>query len=242
MQAKNIRQDIIKTLSQKGGNTAGNLSVADVLTALYSNIKHNPRKPKSEDRDRVIVTNNLCTAWHAALAHAGYFARKQLTQTTIELPKGTPPGQGPSIAIGSALAAKMDGKTHQTYCIISDAEHQHGQTWEAIMFAGKHKLNNLTLIVDRNNTQEDGYTENVMPIEPLRAKYEAFNWQVIEVDGHNTQHITEAIKEAKTNIKPTIILAHTIPGKGVSFIENRYEWHTKKPTKQEEKEALDELR
>ncbi len=237
--ANHIRKDVIRMLARKNtGNTASNLSSVDILTALYFNIIKNPRL----SQDRVIVTENLLPAWHTTLAHSGHFSKKWLFQPTKDLPEGAANGHGISIAIGSALAAKIDAKNHKTYCIITDFEHQQGQTWEAIMLAGKYKLNNITVIVDRNNTQADGYTENIMPLEPLRAKYEAFNWHTIEVDGHNIEHITEALKEAGTiTTKPTVIIAHTIPGKGVSFIENNYEWHTKTPTKQQEKEALEEL-
>ncbi len=238
--AKNIRKDSIKILAQKkSGNTAGNLSSADIFTALYfTAIKH----PRQGQHDRVFVSAHLEATWHATLAHAGHFSKKELLQPSRELPKATQPGHGLSIALGSALAAAMDLKTHHTYCIMSDAEHHHGQVWESLMHAGKHKLSNLTLIIDRNNTQADGYIEDIAPLEPLRAKYEAFNWQVIEVDGHNLQHITEALAEAKTmTTKPTAIIAHTTPGKGVSFIENNYEWHAKTPTKEEEQEALTEL-
>ncbi len=234
--AKNIRKDAIKILAQKkAGNTAGNLSSADIFTALYFTAITHPRHGQN---DRVFVSTHLAAAWHAALAHAGYFSKKELLQPSRELPKATQPGNGLSIALGSALAASMDLKTHHTYCIMSDAEHHHGQVWESIMHAGKHKLSNLTLIIDRNNTQANGYLD----IEPLRAKYEAFNWHVIEVDGHNLHHIAEALTEAKAmTVKPTAIIAHTTPGKGVSFIENKYEWYEKTPTKDEEKEALTEL-
>ncbi len=238
MKPNEIRQDIIKMLTRKGtGHTAGSLGMADVFTALYSTIKHNPRKPNWEERDRIFVTNKLAPAWHATLAHSGYFAKKDLL--TKEMPPGE--GQGPSIALGSALASRMNKKTHHTYCIINDSEHN-GQVWEALMLAGKHKLSNLTLIIDRNGIQADGHTEEITQLEPLRAKYEAFNWHAIEVDGHNIEHIIEALKEAKTiTTKPTVIIAHTIPGKGVSFIENNYEWYDRTPTQQEEEQALEEL-
>jgi len=258
--ANRIRQDVVKTLANAGtGHTASSLGMTDVFTALYFGVlKHQPRKPKWALRDRVFVSNgHICPLWYTTLAHSGYFAKKDLLQLRrpnsklqghptsdlpgIEIASGK--GHGLSIAIGSALASKMDNKTHQTYCMLSDGEHNEGQTWEAIMLAGKYKLNNLTAIVDRNNIQADGYTEDVMPLEPLRTKYEAFNWHVLEVDGHDIYHIIDALNEAKTiQTKPTVIIAHTIPGKGVSFMENKYEWHGKAPTQDQEKIALTELR
>ena len=142
-----------------------------------------------------------------------------------------------------ALAARMDKKKHRVYCAMSDGEHDAGNTWEAIMFAGKNKLSNLTVIVDRNNIQIDGNTENIMPLEPFADKYRAFNWHVLEVDGHNIQQFVDAVNEAKAIYeKPTVIVAHTIPGKGVSFMENDYVWHGKPPNQEEAKRALAELR
>ncbi len=241
--ANSIRKDAIQMLAQQGvGNTATNLSVADILAALYfTTLNHKPRKPQWKDGDKVFVSNQFSEAWQATLAHAGYFSKKDLLQPTRMQAKTEE--HGISMAVGSALAAKIDSHPKRTYCIISDAEHHRGHTWETVMLAGKHKLNNLTLIIDRNNTQEDGYIENIMPIEPLGAKYAAFNWHVIEVDGHNIQHITEALNEAKNvTTKPTAIIAHTIPGRGVSFMENNHEYHGRAPSKQEEAEALRELK
>lgn len=170
-----------------------------------------------------------------------------------------PLGSGLSQAIGMALAAKLDGNgsTHSVgsgqassprgkyriYCLTSDGEHQEGNTWEAVMFAGKHKLSNLTVIIDRNNIQIDGFTEDVMPLEPLRQKYEAFNWHVIEIDGNSVEEVVAAVAEARAIFeKPTVVIAHTIPGRGVSFMEQNYLWHGKPPTKEEAKRALHELR
>ncbi len=182
----------------------------------------------------------------------------------IETTSG-PLGSGISQAIGMALAARLDGNpsTHSTntqggersrttgsgrgkyrvYCLTSDAEHQEGNTWEAVMFAGKNKLSNLTVVVDRNNIQIDGHTEDVMPLEPLRAKYESFNWHVLEIDGHDFRQIISSVAEAQAVYeKPTAIIAHTIPGRGVSFMENDYLWHSKPFKPDERKEALKELR
>ena len=154
-----------------------------------------------------------------------------------------PLGSGLSQAAGMALAARIDGKATRIYCATSDGEHDCGNTWEAAMFAGAYKLSNLTQIIDRNNIQIDGYTETIMPLEPLRDKYEAFGWHVLEVDGHNVAHIVAACEEAKAVYeKPTIIIAHTIPGKGIRSIERDYRWHGKPPSKDEGAAFLNELR
>lgn len=260
--ANQIRQDIIKMLVEAGsGHSAGPLGMADVFTALYFKVlRHNPQKPDWEERDRVVLSNgHICPVWYATLAHAGYFPISEL-KTLRKLNSklqghphrdslpgventGGPLGQGLSQAIGMALAAKMDGKKYRIYCLMSDAEQQEGQTQEAIMFAGKYKLHNLTAIIDRNNIQIDGFTEDVMPLEPLREKYESFGWHVLEVDGHNIHHIVDACKEAETIFeKPTIILAHTIPGKGVEFMEGDFRWHGIPPKPEEAREALKQLR
>jgi transketolase len=260
--ANQIRQDIIAMLLEAGsGHTAGPLGMADVFTALYCAVlRHDPKQPWWEDRDRVYLSNgHICPVWYATLAHAGYFPRDQLTTLRklgsplqghphvralpgVENSAG-PLGQGLSQAIGSALAARMDRRRYRTYCLLSDGEHQEGQTWEAVMFAGKERLHALTAIIDRNNIQIDGFTEDVMPLDPLRAKYEAFNWHVLEVDGHNIEAIIDACHAAQAIFeKPTAIIAHTIPGKGVDFAEFKPEWHGKAPKPREAAEALRELR
>jgi len=160
----------------------------------------------------------------------------------IETTSG-PLGSGISQASGIALAARLDGKKYRVYCLTSDGEHEEGNIWEAVMFAGKNRLNNLTVIVDRNNIQIDGFTENIMPLEPFRSKYESFNWHVLEIDGHNFEEIVAAVAEAKAIYeKPTVIIAHTIPGKGVDFMENDYLWHSKTFKPGEAQKALSELR
>ena len=234
--------------------------MTDVFTALYFNVlNHNPKKPFWEDRDRVVLSNgHICPILYATMAHVGYFPVKELMTLRklgtrlqghphrtalpgLETTSG-PLGSGLSQASGMALAARMDNKKIQIYCLTSDGEHNAGNTWEAVLFAGKYKLNNLTQIMDRNNIQIDGHTEDIMPLEPLREKYEAFNWHVIEVDGHNIRHVIDACEEAKSVYeKPTLILAHTIPGKGVSFMENDPAWHGKPPTPEQAKVALKEL-
>ncbi|OGY25228.1 MAG: transketolase [Candidatus Woykebacteria bacterium RBG_16_39_9b] len=261
--ANAIRQDIIKMLLEAGsGHSAGPLGMADVFTALYfSVLNHNPKNPKWEDRDRLVLSNgHIAPVLYTTLAHAGYFSREEALGTLRKLNtrlqghphvgslpgienSGGPLGQGLSQAIGMVLAAHMDSKKYWVYCLLGDGEQDEGQNWEAIMFAGKNKLFNLTAITDRNNIQIDGMTENIMPLEPLREKYESFNWHVLEVDGHNIQEIIDACNEAKAIYeKPVMIIAHTIPGKGVDFMEFDYHWHGKPPKEDEAKMALKEIR
>lgn len=260
--ANEIRQDIIAMLVEAGsGHSAGPLGMADVFTALYFHVlNHNPQNPEWPDRDRLVLSNgHICPVLYVTLAHAGYFPTSELKTLRkfgtrlqghphrgalpgIETTSG-PLGSGLSQSAGMALAARMDNKKHRIYCLTSDGEHDAGNIWEAVMFAGKYRLNNLIQIMDRNNIQIDGYTEDIMPLEPLRAKYEAFNWNVIDVDGHNVRDIVSAAHEAKAIYeKPTLVIAHTIPGKGVSFMESDYTWHGKPPNAEEAKKALVELR
>ena len=242
------------------GHSAGPLGMTDVFTALYFHIlKLDPKNPNWEERDRLILSNgHICPVRYATMAHAGYFPRKELLTLRkfrsrlqghpyrlalpgLETTSG-PLGSGLSQSAGLAFAAKMDKTRRRVICLLSDAEQQIGPLWEAAEFAGKNTLHNLTALIDRNNIQIDGYTEQVMPIEPLREKWEAFNWHVLEVDGHNIEQIIDAFDEAKAIYeKPTVIIAHTIPGKGVDFMENRFEWHGKPPKREEAKEALKQL-
>lgn len=260
--ADEIRTEIIKMLVEaESGHSAGPLGMADIFSAFYFHVlNHNPKKPDWDERDRLILSNgHICPARYAAMALAGYFPIAELKTLRkidsrlqghphrgslpgVETTSG-PLGSGLSQSIGVALSAKLDGKKWQTYCIMSDGEHNEGNTWEAIMFAGKYRLRNLTAIVDRNNIQIDGYTEDVMPLEPLHEKYASFGWHVLEIDGHNIYEIVAAVNEAKAIYeKPTVIIAHTIPGKGVGFMENNYLWHGKPPTKTEAKIAIEEIR
>lgn len=266
LQANQIRESIIAMLVEaKSGHTAGPLGMADIFTALYFNLlKHDPKNPTWTERDRLVLSNgHICPVLYAAMAHAGYFSTDELKTLRkfgsrlqghphreympyVETSSG-PLGAGLSQAVGMALALKMDEKNNYVYCLMSDGEHDEGNTWEAILLAGKMKVNNLIAIVDRNNIQIDGYTEDIMPLEPLRAKWEAFNWHVIEIDGHNMQAIVDAVSEAKAPPaggleKPVVIIAHTIPGKGVPEFERDYRWHGKPPTAEEGKKALQELR
>ena len=257
-----IRKDIIQMLLEaKSGHSAGALGMADVFVALYFRVlAHNPKNPKWEERDRLFLScGHICPVLYATLSNAGYFPREELWTLRkinsrlqghpnrldtkgVENSSG-PLGQGLSIAIGDALAAKLNKSKHETYCITSDGEHQEGQTWEAIMFAGKNKLNNLTNIIDRNNIQIDGYTEEVMPLEPLKAKYESFNWHVIEIDGHNIEQIIDACNMARAVFeKPVAIIAHTIPGKGVDFMESEPSWHGAPPNDEQAKDAISQIR
>ncbi len=260
--ANEIRQDIITMLVHAGsGHSAGPLGMADIFTAFYFHIlNHNPKKPDWPDRDRLVLSNgHICPVQYVTLAHAGYFPIEELktlrklnsrlqghphrgTLPGVETTSG-PLGSGLSQSCGMALAARMDKKKHHVYCLTSDGEHDAGNTWEAVLFAGKNRLSNLTVVIDRNNIQIDGVTETIMPLEPFRQKYEAFNWHVLEIDGHNFQEIIASVNEAKAIYeKPTVIIAHTIPGKGVSFMENDYLWHGKPPKPEEAKIALQELR
>lgn len=257
-----IRQSIIEELVAAGsGHTAGPLGMADIFTALYFHIlKHDPKDPYWEERDRLVLSNgHICPVQYAAMAYAGYFPVEELKTLRkfgtrlqghphrsalpgLETTSG-PLGSGLSQAVGMAIGFKMDGKPNQVYCLMSDAEQQAGNTWEAAMLAGKWKLDNLTALIDRNNIQIDGMTEDVMPLEPLRAKYEAFNWHVLEINGHDFQDINNAFETARAIYeKPVLIIAHTIPGKGIPEIEFNYKWHGVPPKPDEAKEFLNKLR
>jgi len=260
--AERLRDTIIEMLVAAGsGHTAGPLGMADIFAAFYTHIlTHDPKRPDWEDRDRLILSNgHIAPVRYAAMAHAGYFpveecltlrkfgSRLQGHPERTKLPgvetTSGPLGSGLGQAAGIAYGARMDGKKFRTYCLMSDGEQDTGNIWESVMFAGANKLSNLTGVIDRNNIQINGYTEHVMPLEGLRAKYEAFNWHVIEVDGHNIQETIEAVEQAKAIYeKPTLILAHTIPGKGIKEIEFDYTWHGKPPKKEEAEKFLQELR
>ncbi len=263
LKANDIRMDIISALVEaKSGHSAGPLGMADVFTALYFQILNvDPRRPKWAERDRVVLSNaHICPVLYATLAHRGFCSRDEFLKKLRKMGHpfqghsnthfgigietcGGPLGQGLSQAVGMAMASRLDGAKWRTYCLMSDGELDEGQSWEAIMMAGKERLYTLTAIVDRNNIQIDGFTEDIMPLEPLADKWRSFGWHVLEVDGHNIKQIIDAVDEAKAVYeKPTVILAHTIPGKGVSFMERRFEWHGKPPNPEEAKQALNELR
>lgn len=260
--ANAIRQSLIEELVSAGsGHTAGPLGMADIFTAFYFHIlNHDPKNPLWEERDRLILSNgHIVPIRYAAMAYAGYFPIEELKtlrkfgsrlQGHPERPRlpsmestSGPLGSGLGQAAGIALGAHMDGKKFRTYCLLSDGEQDTGNLWESVMFAGKNKLSNLTAVIDRNNIQINGMTEDVMPIEPLADKYRAFNWHVIEVNGHDFEQFVSAIEEAKAIYeKPTVIIAHTIPGKGIKEIEFDYLWHGKPPKPEEAKKFLAELR
>jgi transketolase len=263
--ANEIRENIIKMLVAAGsGHSAGPLGMADVFTALYLGgvLKNDPKDPWNPDRDRVILSNgHICPVWYATLAQAGYFPKEELEtlrklNTRLQghphyrcLPgvenTGGPLGQGLSQAIGHALAVRMENKPRLpwVYCLMSDGELDEGQSWEAIQFAGHYGLHNLTAIIDRNNIQIDGFTEKVMQVEPLADKFRAFNWTVVEIDGHSMNEIVDALRKAMAIFEhPTVIIAHTIPGKGVDFMDWDPAWHGKPPKGDEAVEALRQLR
>jgi transketolase len=262
--ANDIRISIIEMLVAAGsGHTAGPLGMADIFTLFYFHIlKHDPKNPSWEERDRVVLSNgHICPVLYSTMAHAGYFPVEELKTLRkfgtrlqghphreylpyVETSSG-PLGEGLSQAVGMALADKIDKKDKNRfiYCFMSDGELDEGNTWEAVIMAGKNKLRNLIAIIDRNNIQIDGFTEDIMPLEPLQSKWRAFNWHVIEVSGHDFKSLNEVVEEAQAIYeKPTVIIAHTIPGKGVKEFERDYKWHGKVPNKEEGEMALKELR
>jgi transketolase len=261
--ANDIRQDIIRMLEEAGsGHSAGPLGLADIFAALYFDIlKHDPKNPDWDQRDLFILSNGHCApVLYATLAHAGYFDKKELMTlrkfgTRLQghperkkLPglenSSGPLGSGLSQGIGMALAMRMNNDNHRfVYVTMGDGEQNEGNVWEAAMLAGKEKLANIVAITDRNNIQIDGPTERVMPLEDLRAKWEAFGWHVIEIDGNNVEAFVDACSMARAiENQPVMIIAHTIPGKGVDFIEYDFHWHGKVPNHEQELLALKELR
>lgn len=262
--ANDIRQSIIEMLLEaKSGHTAGPLGMSDIFAYLYFHaLQHDPKKPHWKDRDRVVLSNgHICPVLYATMAHAGYFPKEELMTLrkfgsilqghphreflpALENSSG-PLGSGLSQAVGMALAERIDaGRTSPKYfyCFTGDGELNEGQNWEAILLGAKEKLHNLILIVDRNNIQIDGYTEDVMPLDSLVRKFDAFNWHVQDIDGHNFEMIDEAIGKAQSVFdRPSVIIANTIPGKGVAEFERKPEWHGKAPNADEAKMALKEL-
>ncbi len=248
-------------LAAGSGHSAGPLGSADIFTALYFDIlEHDPKKPEWEDRDRLFLScGHYAPVRYVAMAHAGYFPKTKLKTLrkldsdlqghperkripALESTSG-PLGEGLAQAAGYAYAARMDNKRFRVYCFTSDGEHDAGNHWEAVMWAGNNKLSNLTSFVDRNNIQIDGHTEDVMALEPLEDKYRAFNWHTLHIDGHNIEEIIDAVNHARAVYeKPTVIICHTIPGKGVDFMENMHQWHGKPPDAKQTREALHELR
>ncbi len=253
LQANTIRQSIIEMLVEaKSGHTAGPLGMADIFTLLYFEVlQHDPKNPNWADRDRVILSNgHICPVLYATLAHAGYFPVEELLTLRkfgsrlqghphreslpgLETSSG-PLGSGLSQAVGMALAERMNNpySAKYFYCLAGDGELNEGQIWEAAMLAGKEKLHNLILIIDRNGIQIDGYTKDVMPLEPLAEKFESFNFDVQEVDGHNIRSVNDAIGKAQAVYgQPSVIIAHTIASKGVDVFERDFRWHGNPPGK-----------
>lgn len=258
-----IRQDIISMLTEAGsGHSGGSLSIVEILVALYFGgvLNHQPKNPSWPERDRFVLSKaHACPSLYATLARAGYFPLKELKtlrklgsrlqghSDRIKLPyletSAGALGQGLSIGLGMALAAKFDNKKYWTYVLMSDGEQEEGQTMEAMMFAKQYKVDNLTGIIDVNGLQIDNWTVEEMGGAFLKERYEAFGWYVLDIDGHNLEQIIEACQTAKSVHKqPVVILARTTKGKGVSFMENKLEWHGKAPNKQEAEMALKELR
>ncbi len=254
LKANDIRETVLDMLIAAGsGHTAGSLDMADVFTVLYFHaMRHDPTNPEMPNRDRLVLSNgHICPVLYSAMAHSGYFPVEEAKKLRklgqrlqghphrewlpgIETSSG-PLGEGLSQAIGMALAERIDhGKQSDKffYCIMGDGELDEGQNWEAMMLAGRERIHNLIAIVDRNNIQIDGFTEDVMPLEPLSAKWASFNWHVQEIDGHNLEAINDAICAAKAVFnQPSVIIAHTIPGKGIDFMSRRFEWHGNPPGK-----------
>jgi transketolase len=258
-----IREDIIKMLEHAGsGHSAGPLGLADIYTALYFRVmKHDPKNPDWDQRDILVLSNGHCVpVRYATMAHAGYFPKKELMTLRqfgsrlqghperLRLPgletTSGPLGSGLSQACGMALALRMDKAQHRwVYVAMSDGEQDEGNIWEAAMLAGKYKLSNIIAITDRNNIQIDGPTETVMPLENLRDKWEAFGWHVLEIDGNDIEAVIDACEMAKAIVeRPVMIIAHTVPGKGVDFMEYDFHWHGVAPNHEQAVKALHELR
>jgi transketolase len=258
---RKVRVDIIKMTNAAGsGHPGGSLSAAEIFTVLYFNImNHDPKNPEWEDRDVFILSKgHCCPGLYSAMARSGYFPVEELMTLRkygsrlqghphssslpgLEASTGSL-GQGLSIAIGCALAIKLNKKSSRVYCLMGDGEQQEGQIWEAAMSASHYKLNNLCGIIDRNRLQIDGFCKDIIDYEPLEDKWRSFGWHVINVDGHNISDLINAFEEAKTiKGKPTVIIADTIKGKGVGFMENVSIWHGQAPNDEETKKALNDL-
>ena len=259
--ANNIRKNILtEVYSAKSGHPGGSLSIADILTVLYFNeLNIDEKNPKWEDRDRMILSKGHCSpALYSCLANRGFFDKEELKKFRninsrlqghpdmnkvpgVDMTSGSL-GQGLSVANGMAISAKMDNKDYRVYCILGDGEIEEGQVWEAAMTSNKYKLDNLCIIVDNNNLQIDGHVDEVMSVYPLDKKFEAFNCHVINVDGHDFDQLRAALKEAReTKGMPTVIVAKTIKGKGVSFMEDQQGWHGVAPNEEQYHAAMKEL-
>ena len=258
--AKELRRDIVRMIFEAGsGHPGGSLSELEMLVALYFRaLRHDPHDPKWPDRDRFILSKgHACPGLYAVLARCGYFPREELWRFRkidsllqghahpmtpgVEMSSGSL-GQGLSFGIGCALAARMDGKKHRIYVLLGDGECDEGQVWEAAMAAAHYRLDNLTAFVDRNRIQNDRFTSQVMELEPLAQKWRAFGWRVLEIDGHDIGQVLSSLEKARrVRRRPVLILAHTVKGKGVSFMENNPDFHGRAPTKEEFELAMKEL-
>ena len=259
--AKRLRRHVITMIATAGsGHPGGSLSAADIITVLYFKVmRHDPNNPEWESRDRFILSKgHAAPILYAALAESGYFPVEELKTLRkldsrlqghtdknltpgVEMSAGSL-GMGLSFAIGIALAARLDSKNYWTYALLSDGECDEGQTWEAALSAAHFRIDNLTAIVDRNDIQLSGWTRDIMTLEPLSLKWQAFGWHTIEIDGHDFNQILAGLEEAsRIKDKPTVIIAHTVKGKGVSFMENNISFHGKAPSQEEVATALKEL-
>jgi transketolase len=259
--AKKIRREIVEMITHaKSGHPGGSLSAVEILVTLFFDVlRHDPQNPKWSDRDRFILSKgHAAPVLYSVLAECGYVPVGQLNTLrklgsifqghpdvrflpALEASTGSL-GQGPSLGIGMALAARFDRRPSRTYVVIGDGESQEGQVWEAAMFAGDKAVDNLVCITDYNHIQLDGFVDEIMPLEPLVDKWRSFNWHTIEVDGHSIPQLQAAFAEAAaTKGKPTAIIAHTVKGKGVSFMENNPKFHGVAPTQEEMEKALMEL-
>ncbi len=261
VKANEIRKNIItEVYNAKSGHPGGSLSIADIMTVLYfDELNIDEKNPRWEDRDRLVLSKGHCApALYAALAERGYFEKEKLISLRkldsnlqghpnmndvpgVDMSTGSL-GQGLSAANGMAISAKLDNKNYRVYCILGDGEIQEGQVWEAAMSSNKYKLDNLCIIVDNNNLQIDGTTEEVMDLKPIDEKFKSFGFNVIIIDGHNYDEIKSAFKQAReTKGKPTCIIAKTVKGKGVSFMENQAGWHGKAPNEEQYNQAMSDL-
>ena len=259
--AKALRRDIVNMLAGAGsGHPGGSLSCADIVAALYFHVmRHDPERPAWPDRDRFLMSKGHCApSWYAALARAGYFPPEwldtlrtlnsalqghpdMLKTPGVEMSSGSL-GQGLSIANGMALAARLDGRAYRVYVLLGDGEIQEGQVWEAAMTSAHRKLDNICAVIDNNGLQIDGRIEEIKSLGSIPAKWESFGWNVIEIDGHDMKQIIGAFDEARTvKGRPTMIVAHTVKGKGVSFMENMVDYHGVAPSEQERETALAEM-
>lgn len=261
IKAKEIRRDIIEEIfNAKSGHPGGSLSIADIMTVLYfDELNIDEKNPRWEDRDRLVLSKGHCApALYAVLSERGYFEKEKLVSLRkidsnlqghpnmndvpgVDMSTGSL-GQGLSVANGMAVSAKMDNKNYRVYCILGDGEIEEGQIWEAAMTSNKYKLDNLCVIVDNNNLQIDGTIQEVMDSTPIDEKFKSFGFHVIKIDGHNFDEIKAAFKDAKnTKGKPTCIIAKTIKGKGISYMENQAGWHGKAPNEEEYSQAMIDL-